>query len=432
MPSPRFHALALVGLLALTADVGAQDAPPSEAEPGDRQAPSPPPNRTAPWIRRTFLGDFVERDTLTDGWFGAGKDLEAKGITLALNFWILYQANVTGGRQQGDATTGEYRLTGDFDLQRLAGLGGAAVFLDVRGGWNDDLSSEIGTLLPVNGEFFIDAPIVVAQLWYEQRFLNDRLRFRIGKADLTEGFDFHGQTVAFDGNAYANFGGTQFLDGGLINNLSIGYPGFGFAALLFGEPVERIYAAGAIANADADTWGTGFEGMFGGDPDWFVAFETGFVPDLRGPRGPLPGQIDVGFWYSEYEGLPGGYGFYLGLNQLLYREGPDDLQGLGIFARYGWAHDNPAGIANLWSLGGQYRGLIPTRDSDVLGVGWVQSFTVDDPAFTAPYEGVLEAYYRLSVTPWFRLSPRVQYIVNPGSTDTPNALVLGLRGQFTF
>jgi carbohydrate-selective porin OprB len=45
---------------------------------------------------------------------------------------------------------------------------------------------------------------------------------------------------------------------------------------------------------------------------------------------------------------------------------------------------------------------------------------------------VLEAYYRLSVTPWFRLSPRVQYIVNPGSTDTPNALVLGLRGQFTF
>ena len=82
--------------------------------------------------------------------------------------------------------------------------------------------------------------------------------------------------------------------------------------------------------------------------------------------------------------------------------------------------------------GGWYRGLLPTRDRDVLGVGWVQSFTVDDPAFTAPYEGVLEAYYRLRVTPWFRLSPMVQFIVNPGSTDTPDALVLGLRGQFVF
>ncbi len=68
----------------------------------------------------------------------------------------------------------------------------------------------------------------------------------------------------------------------------------------------------------------------------------------------------------------------------------------------------------------------------MVGVGWAQAFTNDDPAFTAPFEGVLETYYRAKITSWLYLSPMLQYIVNPGSTDTTDAVVRGLRGQIVF
>ena len=120
------------------------------------------------------------------------------------------------------------------------------------------------------------------------------------------------------------------------------------------------------------------------------------------------------------------------MNQLLVSEDPGDIQGLGMFARYGYADSSPSGVRNFWSLGGQYRGLFPTRDRDVAALGWAQAFTDGSSLFTESYEGVLESYYRVRITPWFFVTPMIQYIVNPGSTATQDAVVFSLRGQFVF
>ncbi|MHC4216960.1 MAG: carbohydrate porin [Planctomycetota bacterium] len=429
---PRFKPGAFIALLLVATETFGQDTGPEPQVPPSGSEPAAVPRRHTPRLRRTFLDEFVERDTLTKDWGGGGQKLEDLGITLHLNFWAVFQANVSGGLSAGQETSGQYRIATDFDLERLVGLDAGNVFFEIRGGWDDDPNADVGSLIPVNGEFEMNDPIYVSQLWYQQGLLDDRLRFRVGKLDTGEGFDFHGQTVAFDANAYANFGGTQFLNAGLINNPSIAFPDFGVGAAMFGEPVERVYVAGAVANANADATTLGFSDVFGGDPKWFFVAETGFVPELRSSSGALSGQFNLGYWHSQFQGLPSGQGVYLGMNQLVYRETADDLQGLGIFARYGWAENNPLGVSNFWSLGARYRGLIPGRDRDILGLGWAQAFTVSDPAFTAPYEGVLEAYYRARVTPWFLLSPMIQYVVNPGSTDLPDAVVLGLRGQFVF
>jgi carbohydrate-selective porin OprB len=90
------------------------------------------------------------------------------------------------------------------------------------------------------------------------------------------------------------------------------------------------------------------------------------------------------------------------------------------------------GSRGVWILGrtdGQ--GLFPSRDRDTRGLGWAQAFT-SGSGFTAPHEGVLEPYSRARITPWFHVSPHVQYIVNPGSNDISDATSLGLRGQITF
>ena len=115
--------------------------------------------------------------------------------------------------------------------------------------------------------------------------------------------------------------------------------------------------------------------------------------------------------------------------QLLYREPGMKEQGLSVFARYGYATE--LAIKHFWSLGAQYEGLLPGRDRDILAVGWAQSFTTGSE-FDKPYEGALEAYYRARVTPWLHLSPHIQYIVNPGSSDVDDAFTLGVRAQITF
>lgn len=441
-----FLRVALLLCAAATASIGAAPAPDESAEPeaappssesveaGDsdeRPSRARVPAEHVTGVRRTYLDELAEDQTLTRHWFGHGAALEEAGVQLTLNLWVAVQGNVLNGPPRTAGTTGQYELGGHFDLERLAGIDGAGVYLEVDGGW-DYTTGLLGELSGINGEFIYSNGVVVSHLWYQQSFLDDRLRFRIGKLNITDGMNFHGQTVAFDGNLYANFGGTQFLNTALINNPSIAIPQDGLGAVLLVEPVDRLYVAVSGSNASADGLSAGFSSAFGTDAKWLGIVETGMAIELDSPHGPLPGQFNVGYWYSGLRGLPNGWGVYLGMNQLLYREGPDDEQGLGIFARYGYSNGAPNGIEHFWSLGGQYRGPIPGRDDDIVGLGWAQAFTNGSAGFTAPYEGVLETYYRAEITPWLYVSPMLQLIVNPGSTSSPTGLVLGLRGQIVF
>ena len=67
-------------------------------------------------------------------------------------------------------------------------------------------------------------------------------------------------------------------------------------------------------------------------------------------------------------------GFYLTCDQMLIKENSDsqDSQGLGAFLRYGYADSKRNDIADFWSIGFQYQGLIEGRDDDVLGVGFAK------------------------------------------------------------
>ncbi len=391
----------------------------------------PPPATNEADLRRSDFQDFAESDTITGNWWGHGDELADLGITLTLNFWVVWQAVVKGGTGKDQGSTGEYRLAGHFDLERLAGIRGGGIFARIDGGWRDapDLTG-IGAIMPIDGEFAVDSPAILTHLWYQQNFFDTRLRLRFGVFTAADGMDFHGQTVAFDANAYANFGGGQFLNSGLINNASILFPDTGsLGAAILTEPVERVYIAAAVNNVVA---AQDFLDVLELSSDWMVLVEAGVVPKLTAASGDLPGLYSIGFWHTSLPGSPSARGVYLGMNQLLVSEDPGDIQGLGMFARYGYADSSPSGVRNFWSLGGQYRGLFPTRDRDVAALGWAQAFTDGSSLFTESYEGVLESYYRVRITPWFFVTPMIQYIVNPGSTATQDAVVFSLRGQFVF
>ena len=369
------------------------------------------------------LRPLEERETLTGRYFGLGRTLADAGIESSLDLWMLYQALVDGGLDSDDGTSGFYYFSNHFDLEKLVGLKGASVFARVDGSWDNGINEAVGALVPVNALTYGDHAIGITQLWFEQTLLDKRLRIRIGKEDVSQNsFDFHGQSVSFDAMAYANFQGTQFVHQGLVNNASIPFPESGPGAVVLFEPVDRIYVAGAGVSTSSENFT-----LFGsGDFDkWMFLGEAGFVAQPGG----LAGQYYAGYWNADFEDAPSAKGIYLGMAQSLYREPGRKEQGLGVFARYG--HGNDQAIENFWSVGLQYQGLFQGRDRDIFAIGWAQSFTTGGE-FDKPSEGALESYYRARLTPWFHVSPHVQYIVNPGSSDVENALTLGVRAQVAF
>jgi len=389
---------------------------------------------------------LLERDTLTGNWFGAGDALADGGLTLALSATQVYQTNLDGGlatHRHAGRWAGSYDLEGEIDLERLLNVPGGTFFFLAEGSWSDGLDvSSVGSVMGTNDDAGGDRSIDVTEAWYEQALAGGRLRLRLGKVDLTSGFECQGSPAAFDGNAYANDETTQFLASPLVNNAAIPFPDNGVGAYGYWEPVDGWYLAAGVADAEADARETGFTTAFSGPERTFSIYETGAAVDLPCGERRLPGAYRVGFWVNHYAEYLDGRGsrrdvpgFYVSLDQMLLKEqaDPEDEQGLGAFLRYAGADEDTSEVYRFWSGGVQYRGPFAGRDEDVLGVGFGYGRLAPDAGFTADHETILETYYSIQVTPWLAVSPHVQHVVNPGGDDAvDDATVLGVRVQASF
>lgn len=395
-----------------------------------------------------LLSLLLERDTLTDNWFGLGEHLDKHGISVGLSLTQVGQMNLKGGlatQRHAGRYTGSFDLEGQFDLARLMGLSGATIHVHAEGGWSSGLdASSIGSVVGrVNDDAYGDQVIDVTELYWGQVFLDGRLEFHIGKLDVTGGFERYGCPLSFDGNTYANDEVTQFLNAALVNNPTIPFPDKGLGAIVHVRPLDWMYVSVGAADGQADARETGFRTAFH-EEDYFVwLLETGIVPAIPSARGPLQGAYRVGMWYQPEPkqrhdrgtSKRDDVGFYLSFDQLVLKENADegDSQGLGAFARYGYAHDDQNEIDHFWSFGAQYRGLVPTRDDDVLGIGFAQGKVVPDAGYNEDHESVLEVYYNLAVTRWLNISPSIQYVWNPGGNKgVGDATVIGIRVHVAF
>ncbi len=423
-------------LLVLIAVACCAGAPARAAETADDQATNSDP-----------LTQWLEGKSLTGDWFGLGRQLSSAGVTVKLRATQVYQINLHGGQsthRRAGRYAGSYDFQVNLDLEKLAGLPGASVCSYAKGSWSDGLDkSSVGSAVGgVNDDASGDYSIYLARLYYQQKLFDGMLQFRVGKLKLTGGFDCCDRCGTFDGSEYANDERTQFLNSALVNNPTIPFCKDGLGAIVHVEPVKWWYIGAGVADAQADKRETGFHTAFHGEDYFFSIYETGIVPEIPSANGPLPGAYRVGFWYDPQDKTThaGGtkrddMGFYLSFDQLLWREPGQDKggsQGLGAFTRYGYAHSDVSDIQCFWSGGVQYEGLLPTRDDDVLGVGFAWGKLVQDAGFTRPDESVLEVYYNVAVTPWLGISPSFQYVWNPGgAAGVGDACVIGCRVQIT-
>lgn len=390
------------------------------------------------------------RDTLTEGFWGLNDQLAEQGMELGLGVTHVYQQNVHGGtstHRRAGRYTGKYDLELTTDLEQLLGIEGASFYMRARGSWSKSGGIDtpsVGSTFGVNSTGAARRDIDLIEAWYEQAYDNG-LILRAGKLAVTGGFECRGCPVSFDGSLYANDSSGQFLNSALNNNSTIPFPSKGIGAIAYYNPIEWWYVGAGVVDAQADARETGFNTAFTDEDYFFYIFETGIAPQMESDNGPLQGVYRVGMWvdgqdkarFSNGKNYRNDIGFYLSGDQLLVKESgdPEDIQGLGVFGRYGWARSDLNPINHFFSAGVQYQGLVDGRDDDVLGIGYANGIYTDQSSagFTEDNESVLEVYYNMAVSPWLTISPSVQFVSNAGGdATTSDATLLGLRAQMTF
>lgn len=438
-PGLRRHCTILA--LALAAPAGFVRADSPSTRPVSQPSAESPTTRPSdsPWEA------WLKQDRLTGDWGGVRTDLENIGITFDIFYNQIYAANTRGGLD----TTNAQRLSGSFDVllrldfEKMNLIPGGSMLLFAKSNWSRNINPKVGALSDPIDDADGDIPIYVDHLHYQQDFLDHKLQLRFGYLD---------QQLALDRNAYANAEDIQFMSTYLDNNNAIIPLTIGLGATLFINPTDWLGFVIGAADGQAKSLQPGFDTTFHDEAAFFGYFETDFRVKFDSPNGPLPGTYRFGTFYdprrkeryrNDLDGdLPpkyetGDVGFYMSLDQMIYRETPDDDQGLGLFFRYGYRHGEVNRIGDFWSAGAQYKGLIPNRDHDLLGFGVYSAIGSQqyrrwvDPEFDR--ETGYEFYYNIEITPWLTLTPDVQYIYQPGgSRDAEDSIVVALRARVTF
>jgi len=380
--------------------------------------------------------------------------LADEGIEFVAGATNIYQQNVRGGlstHRRAGRLSGSYDLEISVDTEKVFGLDKGLLFLHAEGLWPKSGGIDepsVGSYFGVNADGSEQRGLDLVEFWYEHPFMDGKLLLRLGKIDLTGGFECHGCPVSFDGSMFANDETSQFLNAALLNNPIIPFPDYGLAVVAHYSPDDLWYVSGGVQDAQADGRETGFNTAFHDEDYFFYIVETGITPRLNSSNGPLQGAYRIGMWYdpqpkaSSDRDEAGIYerddtGLYITCDQMLTKENadPDDSQGLGAFLRYGCANGKRNDITAFWSFGFSYQGLLDGRDDDVLGVGFAHGTFSDsaDATYTDDYEAVVEMFYNASITPQLNISPCIQYVMNPGGDETVrDAVILGVRAQFVF
>ena len=489
-----FAVLQFAATWSLAADPDTSDAPSQVKAEQSRPSANAPENKSI-W----------EQDYLTVDWGGVRTRLADKGIAFGVNVIDEVLGNPTGGINQATINGGRVELTLDLDFQKMTGLEGSFFHANAYYIYGSDLSAgHIGNLLTVSNIEAYDT-LRLFDLWYQQEFLDGKVSLRFG------------QIAADDEFIISDYGAT-FINGTFgwpaltALNLPGGGPGYPLATpgvRLRIDPIEQVSLMAAVFDGDPGDRGENPQkkDSTGTNIDFNQGFLSMFEIDYRlnqekGMKS-LPGTYKLGGFYATQNfadvhtddtglsladpassGTPrthsGDWGIYFVANQLIYRapasgtgnsgdskdmkdakavatDGESGDQGLGVFWRVGGSPSDRNAIDFYTDEGLNYKGLIPGRDDDVLGLGVAYAQVSSDldqldrdnnslSGTDAPVENeeiAIELTYQAKITPWWTVQPDIQYIIHPGGNVTdpsdsagaraiPDALVLGVRTTINF
>ena len=374
-------------------------------------------------------------------WSGARTDLEASGIAFDGSLVTEWSDVFSGGEGSGSAFRHLLDLNLTFDLEAIAAIERASVFVDFQTG-----DTGVGAMLHGGYQAYsniaIDGSITqLSQLWYEQWFAEDLLRIKIGKVDANAEFAYIASAGGFI-NASAGF------TPAILAFPTYPNPATGINVFLY--PCDGVYLGAALYDGAATVDGVrtgalGPGGFLSDDQsdDWFIIGEVGYTLATLGTLDST--RMALGGWWhtGDYATFGGGSedgtgGLYALAETRLWRPqdvdfaDSEDARGLWFFLQYGCADDAVSAVRQQFGVGASLDGAIPGRDGDSLGAYLsLVDFSNDPAAPSADSEWSIELFYDFACTPSVHVKPDLQWFVNPGNGGD-DALVGSLRVTIAF
>jgi porin len=337
-------------------------------------------------------------------------------------------SNVSGGVKRDEAYLGSYDLTVTVDSEKGGLWSGGTVFVYGLGTWGDTPSNIVGDIQWTDN---IQAPETfrVCEAWINQASSDGKFQFLFGLHDFSSEFEI----LQYAGGLLNSSFGISIASTQV--NPSI-YPTTSLAARVRMTPVDNSYLQIAVYDGvpgDPNNQ-KGTQIKLSVDDGLFYGIEGGFL----GGDGADYFKLALGGWYhtTDFESFSGSpvnnnSGMYLIGERRIYSE-EDAEQGLGAFFQLSFADSENNQIDQYFGLGLSYKGLLPGRSGDTLSMGVAHARNGDEfRAVESSFERAetaLELNYRIEVTPYFAITPDIQYVINPGTDpDLDNATVLGAR-----
>jgi porin len=436
-----------LGLSAMSACAGGHVAYAADLTiPGGGTSPAPAP---VPWL----LGD----------WDGARTRLLNIGIDFQFGYTSEVAGNATGGQRRQVEYTDQWTFGTTFDLAKLGVVPGGTIQVTWtdRNGSNLSDDAGLGTLQQVQEVFGRGQTLRLTQFWYDQKFIDGAVDWKIGR--ITFGEDFAAFSCDFQN---LTFCGAQ--PGNLVGNYIFNWPVSQWATRLKFNLQGFGYFQFGVFDANPNylkVQQSALPVFYSGSTGLLIPAELGWLPKF----GNLQGSYKFGGWYdtstapdvvTDVNGNPavlsgqpllqsrGRYGAYVNFLQQVIRPSQANSAGaLSLFFNATIADRRTATTDYQIAGGLTYTGPFQSRPEDDIGfaVGTthvnsrvafaeeLQNLAGLGPVAVQGNEYSMELYYTYRPLAGLQVRPNVQYVIDPGGTSTnANALVFGLKTVANF
>lgn len=411
--------------------------------------------------------------------------LEEKGLSFEATYMGDMVSNLQGGLRQKTTYLGNISMALTYDLGQAGLIPGGKMYISANNSHGGEPTLKYNGDLQTADNLEAPNKFRLYEWWYEQNFLSERLSVLGGVYGLDGEF-----AITEYGGLFLNssFGTPPELS---ANVPASSFPFVGPGVRVKVKPHEEFEFLAAVVDGDPTENGKNEHGVHyrlssrqGLISIFELAYQPTFVPDLAGAfrrcfrallkkpgadkekADPVASTFKFGSWLHtqnvddvlavDEAGEPvrhrDNYGFYGIVDQMIFREKNGDDQGLGVFFQFGGAPDSRNTVDYYFGTGLHYKGIIPKRDRDILGVAVANAFLSErmqksrdleieafDPEAgelageLVSRETALETTYRIQLHDRLALQPSYQMIFNPsGEQNIKTAHVFLLRFEVTF
>ena len=407
---------------------------------------------------------------------GIRKWLSERGVTYGVVYTGEALGNVSGGIRQGALYGGKLEVAVSANLEKLIGWQGLSFFsnsfqIHRTSGPRDQHFMSMITISNIEAY----SSTRLSELWFEQKFFDDRFSIRIGQLTTDAEFFISDYSKMFISSDWPTIMGANIPSGGPAYPLATPGIRWKFDANAHWSMLLGLYNGDPGNQATVNRTGTNFRVN---DPPLLMGEIQHRYNQDKDSRA-LAGIVRLGGWHHfgqfdnlrfdhtglsladplssgiarQFRGTSGIYGI---IDQQIYRpEGGGPDSGISVFSRISGTPSD-RNLVNFFMDGGVvFSGMIPQRPDDKFGASfiyarisdWARSLDRDTIAFsgiTQPiraYEMTIELSYQAQLKPGWTMQPVFQYIIHPGGhvpdPISPNLAIrsgalVGVRSTLAF